>query len=173
MWCLPWLFPAVALLEHHIFVTQHTFPGNCLFGGGFFKAFKKRSSCRLVVVHAFNSSTREAEAGGFLSSRPAWSTKWVPGQPGLFRETLSWEKNKTKHSSVAPLSIVCTLKAFFGLWWKSLRRKHEALSGQQSPRSYWLLLFSCFPLKQWTNSLGAMVYFSKECLVGKHTMKCF
>jgi hypothetical protein len=27
------------------------------------------------VAHAFNPSTREAEAGGFLSSRPAWSTK--------------------------------------------------------------------------------------------------
>jgi hypothetical protein len=27
------------------------------------------------VVHAFNPSTWEAEAGGFLSSRPAWSTK--------------------------------------------------------------------------------------------------
>jgi hypothetical protein len=30
-----------------------------------------------VVAHAFNSSTLEAEAGGFLSSRPAWSTKGV------------------------------------------------------------------------------------------------
>jgi major histocompatibility complex class I len=28
-----------------------------------------------VVVHAFNPSTWEAEAGGFLSSRPAWSTE--------------------------------------------------------------------------------------------------
>jgi major histocompatibility complex class I len=28
-----------------------------------------------VVAHAFNPSTQEAEAGGFLSSRPAWSTK--------------------------------------------------------------------------------------------------
>ena len=28
-----------------------------------------------MVAHAFNPSTREAEAGGFLSSRPAWSTK--------------------------------------------------------------------------------------------------
>jgi hypothetical protein len=28
-----------------------------------------------VVAHAFNPSTREAEAGGFLSLRPAWSTK--------------------------------------------------------------------------------------------------
>jgi hypothetical protein len=28
-----------------------------------------------VVAHTFNPSTREAEAGGFLSSRPAWSTE--------------------------------------------------------------------------------------------------
>jgi hypothetical protein len=28
-----------------------------------------------VVAHAFNPSTWEAEAGRFLSSRPAWSTK--------------------------------------------------------------------------------------------------
>jgi hypothetical protein len=28
-----------------------------------------------VVVHAFTPSTWEAEAGGFLSSRSAWSTK--------------------------------------------------------------------------------------------------
>jgi hypothetical protein len=28
-----------------------------------------------VVAHAFNPSTWEAEAGGFLSSRSAWSTE--------------------------------------------------------------------------------------------------
>jgi major histocompatibility complex class I len=28
-----------------------------------------------VVAHTFNPSTWEAEAGGFLSSRPAWSTE--------------------------------------------------------------------------------------------------
>jgi hypothetical protein len=49
------------------------------------------------VAHSFNPSTREAEAGGFLSSRPAWSTKWVPGQPGLHREILSKKKQKTKN----------------------------------------------------------------------------
>jgi hypothetical protein len=38
-----------------------------------------------VVAHAFNPSTREAEAGGFLSSRTA----------RLYRETLS-RKNKQK-----------------------------------------------------------------------------
>jgi hypothetical protein len=49
------------------------------------------------VVHAFNPSTWEAEAGGFLSSRPAWSTDCVPGQPELHRETPSQEK-KTKQN---------------------------------------------------------------------------
>jgi hypothetical protein len=49
-----------------------------------------------VVAHAFNPSTLEAEAGGFLSSRPAWSTKEFPGQPGLYRETLSRKKKLTK-----------------------------------------------------------------------------
>ena len=30
---------------------------------------------QVVVAHTFNPSTGEAEAGGFLSSRLAWSTK--------------------------------------------------------------------------------------------------
>ena len=47
-----------------------------------------------MVAHAFNRSTWEAEAGRFLSSRPAWSTEWVPGQPELHRETLSWKTKK-------------------------------------------------------------------------------
>jgi hypothetical protein len=41
-------------------------------------------------------STWEAEAGELLRSRPAWSTEWVPGQPGLHRETPSQKKPKTK-----------------------------------------------------------------------------
>jgi hypothetical protein len=49
-----------------------------------------------MVAHTFNPNTREAEAGRFLSSRPAWSTKWVPGQPGLHRETLSQKTKKEK-----------------------------------------------------------------------------
>jgi hypothetical protein len=47
------------------------------------------------VAHAFNPSTWEAETGGFLSSRPAWSTEWVPGQPRLHRETLSGKIKST------------------------------------------------------------------------------
>jgi hypothetical protein len=49
-----------------------------------------------VVAHNFNLNTWEAEAGRFLSLRPAWSTEWVPEQPGLHRETLS--ENKTKQN---------------------------------------------------------------------------
>jgi hypothetical protein len=60
-----------------------------------------------AVVYTFNPSTWEAEAGGFLSSRPAWSTECVPGQPGLYRETLSRKtKKKKKESCVLHLSIL-------------------------------------------------------------------
>jgi hypothetical protein len=47
-----------------------------------------------------------AEAGGFRSLRPVWSTEWIPGNPGLHRENLSQtlpqkishkNKNKTQH----------------------------------------------------------------------------
>jgi hypothetical protein len=41
----------------------------------------------------------EAEAGRFLSSRPAWSIEWVPGQPGLHRETLSRKIKKNKQTN--------------------------------------------------------------------------
>jgi hypothetical protein len=41
-----------------------------------------------VIAHAFNPSIWEAEAGGYLSLRPARSTEQVPGQPGLQREIL-------------------------------------------------------------------------------------
>jgi hypothetical protein len=42
-----------------------------------------------MVAHDFNPSTWEAEAGRFLSSRPAWSTECVPRHSGPHRETLS------------------------------------------------------------------------------------
>jgi len=63
-----------------------------------------------VVVHAFNPSPRKAEAGGSLSSRPAWSTERVPGQPGLHRESLSGKtkQNKTKQKT-KPLTTTTTI----------------------------------------------------------------
>jgi hypothetical protein len=41
-----------------------------------------------VVAHAFDPSAQEAEAGGFLSLRPAWSSRTA-------RETLSRKKKKS------------------------------------------------------------------------------
>ena len=58
-----------------------------------FVIFKMKVS-QAVVACAFNPSTWDAETGRFLSSRSAWSTEWVPGQPGLYRETLSQKTNK-------------------------------------------------------------------------------
>ena len=45
-----------------------------------------------VVAHTYNPSTWEVETNGFLSLRPAWSTEWDPGQPGVYRETLPQKK---------------------------------------------------------------------------------
>lgn len=43
-----------------------------------------------VVVHAFNLSTPEAEAVGFLSLRPTWSTHGLhESQEYMHSETLS------------------------------------------------------------------------------------
>jgi hypothetical protein len=47
-----------------------------------------------MVVHNFNPSTWETEAGRSLSSRPKWSTKQAVEQPGLHGETLSPKINK-------------------------------------------------------------------------------
>jgi hypothetical protein len=55
-----------------------------------------------MVAHAFNPSTWEAEAGGFLSSKPAWSTEFQNSQgytekPGLKKpKNKKQKKNKTK-----------------------------------------------------------------------------
>jgi hypothetical protein len=62
--------------------------------------FLKRDNCSWAVVPpTFNPNTWEAEAGRFLSLRPAWSTKWVPGQPGLHRETLSWKTKEREREN--------------------------------------------------------------------------
>jgi hypothetical protein len=42
--------------------------------------------------------TDRKELKEFLSSRPAWSTEWVPGQPGLHRENLSQNKQTNKQT---------------------------------------------------------------------------
>jgi hypothetical protein len=48
-----------------------------------------------LVAHAFNPSTREAEAGQFQSSRPAWSTH----RETLSKKTKQKNKNKNKQTN--------------------------------------------------------------------------
>jgi hypothetical protein len=47
-----------------------------------------------VVAHAFNPSTREAEAGRFLSLRPAWSTECSRTARATQRNPVSQKKTK-------------------------------------------------------------------------------
>jgi hypothetical protein len=51
---------------------------------------------RAVVAHAFNPSTWEAEAGGFLSSRPAWSRVSSRTARAIQRNPVSKKKQKQK-----------------------------------------------------------------------------
>jgi hypothetical protein len=65
------------------------------------KKLKKKKDIILpgLVAHAFNPITQEAEAGGFLSSRPAWSTQFQDSQgytekPCLERQKTNKQTNK-------------------------------------------------------------------------------
>jgi hypothetical protein len=60
----------------------------------------KKHYCTLGVVHTFNPSTQEAEAGRFLSSRPAWSTKWVPDSQGYTEKPCLKKQTNKKSSSI-------------------------------------------------------------------------
>jgi hypothetical protein len=79
--------------------------------------------CKLgVVAHAFNPSTQKAEAGRFLSLRPTWSTKWLPGQPGLYRETFSFIRAMFGISGLWDVCVcmcVCDVCMYIWLCWKS------------------------------------------------------
>jgi hypothetical protein len=72
-------------------------------------------SSQAVLAHTFNPGTWETEAGGFLRSRPAWSTEWVPGQPGLHRETLSRKKKNQQYSLQEEKKRSC-LDGWVGGW---------------------------------------------------------
>jgi hypothetical protein len=49
-----------------------------------------------VVARTFNFSTWEAEAGRFLSLKPAWFKEGVPGQPDLHRGMILKNKRPQK-----------------------------------------------------------------------------
>jgi hypothetical protein len=67
----------------------------------------KNHTCWALVLHvAFNSRIREAEAGGSLSSKPAWSTEFHNNQG--YTETMFQKKpknQKNKNNSQTPHSL--------------------------------------------------------------------
>ena len=60
-----------------------------------------------VLAHVSNPSIQEAGSERSLSLRPAWTTEQVPGQPGLHKETLSQEQNKTNKQKNKKTSKLC------------------------------------------------------------------
>jgi hypothetical protein len=84
---------------------------------------------RAVVAHIW-----EAEAGGFLSLRPVWSTEWVPGQPGLHKETLSWKtKNKQANKQKSQMFDFTNKDLGAGCWDESLRAQKVIEKAFSSP----------------------------------------
>jgi hypothetical protein len=98
-----------------------------------------------VVPHAFNPSTWEAEAGGFLSSRPAWSTEWVPGQPGLLRETLSQKtkQNKTKQTNKKQEKMCIMAQCYSSKGSRNMKWLPLWIYSQEAKGSECTLLLSC------------------------------
>ena len=60
-----------------------------------------------MVAHAFNPSTWEAEAGGSLSSRSAWSTDRVLGSQGYAEKPVSNKQTNKTPSHVFCFVFVC------------------------------------------------------------------
>jgi hypothetical protein len=87
----------------------------------------------VVVVHAFGSSTQEAEASWSLSLRPAWSIEKVLEQPGLYREALS-RKNKTKQKTAQWREKAASLGSEHPRFFLSACRR----GAHHKPSSYWL-----------------------------------
>jgi hypothetical protein len=116
---------------------------------------EKRCECKINFIVAgqqwltpLNPSTWEAEAGGFLSSRPAWSTEWVPEQPGLHRETLSQKpknQNKQKYYCQEELCWVAgipTVSSFRSGERKIIHWSRSVLYTKEvSKRSRWVLTY--------------------------------
>ena len=71
------------------------------------KKTKRSVIGQAVVAPAFNPSTWEAEAGG-ISEFEASLVYRVPGQPGLYRETLSWKKKKKKKKTSPEKTETCS-----------------------------------------------------------------
>ena len=69
---------------------------------------------RALVADAFIKSTWEAKAGRFVSSKPAWTSQWAPGQPGLHREACLGKRNLSRKKKKYQMSILSLPLSFQG-----------------------------------------------------------
>jgi hypothetical protein len=72
-----------------------------------------------VVAHAFNPSTGEAEAGGFLSSRPGLQSEFQGSQGYTEKPCLEEQKKKKKKKSVSHHAWL-TFCCYWGLFFSTL-----------------------------------------------------
>jgi hypothetical protein len=86
--------------------------GETNIGSNSVRGIKVKYVCQTVVAHAFNPSTWEAEAGGFLSSRPVSSTEWVLRQPWLFRETCLKTNKQTNKQTMYMFLLANSIKEY-------------------------------------------------------------
>lgn len=119
-----------------------------------------------VVVHVFNSSTREAETGGSLCLMLAWSTYRV--SPKTAWETLSWTtKTKLNQTKVSILNR----KAIYTLpeGWPRIQPKSERqkiLSEYEDGRVWtkvevWVRTPVCVPMSH-THNFKVQIYFKNS-----------
>ena len=78
-----------------------------------------KNHCRAVVKHTLIPALG---TGGSLSLRSAWSTKWVPGQPGLYRrnpvsKNNNNNKNKKQKTKKPKNPRIITTGLLSDLWW--------------------------------------------------------
>jgi hypothetical protein len=117
-----------------------------------------------VEAHTFNPSTREAEAGGFLSSRPAWATQRNP----VSKKKKNKKKKRKKQEKCIPSQpvsrssrkIILRFKKIYFMYMyvlyacasicipEEVIRFHEATvtDGCEPPCGYWEL--NSGPLKE-------------------------
>ena len=96
--------------------------------------YKKSKGGQAVVAHAFNPSIWEAEAGRFLSLRPAWFTEWVP-KTAIQRNPVSKRfkkkkkaKTKTTHKNKTK---ICKYNMFRFYYFKKLENFNYSNEGEK------------------------------------------
>ena len=88
---------------------------------------------------AFPISFWEAEAGAFVSSKPAWPTEQVSGQPALHRETLPlhWGNKGEAYQTRAPGHLPYTEGSHGWGTWSQLRREPSSTGRTATEKAHW------------------------------------